>query len=348
MKSLITELFRRRTLNEAGLAALLGTLRVEDEAFLYEQARRVQHSVYGRNIYFRGLIEFTSFCKNDCYYCGLRRSNGNAQRYRLTEDQILACCSRGYALGFRTFVLQGGEDAYFDDEKLCRIISAIHRKYPDCAITLSVGERSRESYRTLRDAGAERYLLRQETSDPAHYRLLHPEPLTIENRKRCLWDLKELGYQVGCGIMIGAPGQTANHILQDLHFMQELQPDMIGIGPFIPHHDTPFCNKPSGTLTETLHLLAILRLMFPEALLPSTTALGTIDPLGREKGILAGANVIMPNLSPSDVRGKYLLYDGKPHVDEEINRNFFDLNQRINSIGYRVCVSRGDRYGFRA
>ena len=314
----------------------------EDEQVLYAAARAVKEANYGTEVYLRGLIEFTNYCKNDCYYCGLRRSNRNCERYRMTAEEIFACCEQGYALGFRTFVLQGGEDGYLTDERLCALLRAIKSRWPDCALTLSIGERSRESYRLLLEAGAERYLLRQETSNPLHYRHLHPQELTIENRKRCLWDLKELGYQVGCGIMVGAPGQTAEHILEDLEFMQQLQPHMVGIGPFIPHHDTPFREEKAGGLAETLHLLAIIRLMLPSVLLPSTTALGTIHPYGREMGIQAGANVVMPNLSPRDNRKKYLLYDGKTGVADEAATQTQALIARMQAIGCTVPVSRGD------
>ena len=341
-KDRIDALARQQDLPDAELADLLENLDPEEEACLYEAARTVRHRVYGHEVYLRGLIEFTNFCRNDCYYCGIRRSNTKVQRYRLSREQILDCCRKGYALGFRTFVLQGGEDPWFTDERVCEIVSAIHRNHPDCAITLSIGEKSRESYQAFFDAGAERYLLRQETSDPAHYAMLHPRAQQMENRQRCLWDLKEIGYQVGCGIMVGSPGQTTACILEDLRFMQALAPHMIGIGPFIPHQDTPFRDEPAGTLTDTLHLLAILRLMFPHALLPATTALGTIHPQGREMGILAGANVVMPNLSPADVRSKYLLYDGKICTGDEAAECRQCMVQRMEHIGYQVTVSRGD------
>ena len=309
---------------------------------LYALAAAECEKYYGREVYLRGLIEFTSVCRNDCLYCGLRRSNTDAQRYRLTQDEILSCCRQGYALGLRTFVLQGGEDGYFTDARLCGIVRAIKSEFPDCAVTLSVGERSRESYAALYAAGAERYLLRHETADCEHYARLHPSELSAAHRQQCLYDLKDIGYQVGCGMMLGAPYQTPRHILADLRFMQRLQPHMIGMGPFIPHRDTPFAAFPAGTLDDTLRLLSIVRLMFPQVLLPATTALGTIHPQGREMGILAGANVIMPNLSPESVRAKYLLYDGKTGTDSEAAQNCEDLCRRMQGIGRRVVVSRGD------
>ena len=325
---------------------LPGARCTKEEFFLFENARQVRERSYGKDVYLRGLIEFTNYCRCDCRYCGIRRSNTAAQRYRLSREQILDCCEEGYGLGFRTFVLQGGEDMAYSDGQICELVSSIKSRYGDCAVTLSIGERKRESYRAYFDAGADRYLLRQETSDPAHYRYLHPEQQTIENRKRCLWDLREIGYQVGCGIMTGSPGQTTEHIIEDLLFMKELSPQMIGIGPFIPHKDTPFAREKAGTLQDTLILLAVIRLMMPDVLLPATTALGTIDPLGRERGLLAGANVIMPNLSPAGVRGKYLLYDGKICTGDEAAQCRICLEKRVERTGYRVIMSRGDCAGF--
>ena len=368
IQTLIDRLERERTLSDAELEELFAILAQahkgpgagkvqicadipqavcsEEEAILYAAARRVREQYYGKDVYLRGLIEFTNYCRNDCRYCGIRRSNKKAERYRLTKDQILDCCRQGYNLGFRTFVLQGGEDLSYTDAAICDIVSSIRALYPDCAITLSIGEKSRESYKAYKDAGADRYLLRQETSSPAHYRYLHPEELTIENRKRCLSDLKELGYQVGCGIMVGSPGQTRDHILQDLRYMQDFGPHMIGVGPFIPHKDTPFKDEAPGTLTDTLHLLAVIRLMIPGVLLPATTALGTIHPVGRELGLLAGANVIMPNLSPVNVRGKYLLYDGKICTGDEAASCRHCMDLRIARAGYKTAMVRGDCAGF--
>lgn len=290
----------------------------------------------------RGLIEFTNYCRNDCYYCGIRKSNCNAERYRLTKEQILECCDVGYELGFRTFVLQGGEDGYYTDKILADIVSSIKAKYPDCAITLSLGEKSYESYKLLYEAGADRYLLRHETANAQHYSKLHPPVMSLKNRKQCLYNLKEIGYQVGCGFMVGSPFQTTECLVDDLMFIKELQPHMVGIGPFIPHKDTPFAGKPAGTLELTLFLLGIIRLMLPYVLLPATTALGTIHPKGRELGILAGANVVMPNLSPKEVRSKYLLYDNKICTGDEAAECRMCLTHRIESIGYKLVVSRGD------
>ena len=329
-------------LDREQMRLLLESLSREDEAFLFAQAREVCDQHYGKSVFLRGLIEFSSWCRNDCYYCGLRHSNRQAKRYRLSAEQILDCADQGYGLGFRTIVLQSGEDPFWRDEDLCALVSGIKDRHPDCAVTLSVGEKSRASYQRFFDAGADRYLLRQETSDPEHYRHLHPSALTIENRKRCLQDLKDIGYQVGCGIMVGSPGQTMDHILEDLYYMADFQPHMVGIGPFIPHRDTPFAHEKSGSAADTLRLLSVIRLMLPRVLLPATTALGTIDPLGREKGILAGANVIMPNLSPSDVRDKYLLYDGKICTGDEAAECRMCMERRMERIGYHVTVSRGD------
>ena len=344
-KQLVDELKKKQILPEEELKELLSGWNAEDEEYLYAQAREVRELVYGKDVYLRGLIEFSNYCRNDCYYCGIRRSNAHAERYRLTKEQILDCCRQGYDLGFRTFVLQGGEDGYFTDDKICSIVSEIKQRYPDCAVTLSIGEKSYESYQAFFDAGADRYLLRHETANCEHYRMLHPQSLSIENRKQCLWNLKEIGYHVGCGMMVGSPGQKPEYLVEDLLFMHDLQPHMIGIGPFIAHKDTPFADQKSGTLEDTLHLLGILRLMFPYALIPATTALGTIHPMGREKGILAGANVVMPNLSPVQVRGKYLLYDGKICTGDEAAECRMCMQRRIEKVGYQVKVSRGDWEG---
>jgi biotin synthase len=341
-KALIDDLAAQHTLDAQELLTLLEQRTPEGADYLFKQARKVRHAIYGRDVYMRGLIEFTNYCKNNCSYCGIRSSNRKAERYRLTKEQILECCAQGHALGFRTFVLQGGEDPFFTDEKMVEIIGAIKEAFPDCAITLSTGEKSRESYRLLREAGADRYLLRHETANADHYAKLHPPPLTLANRKRCLWDLKELGYQVGCGFMVGSPHQTNRHLVEDLLFLKELQPHMVGIGPFIPHSQTPFASQPAGTLELTLYLLGIVRLLLPKVLLPATTALGTIHPTGREAGILAGANVVMPNLSPTSVRSKYMLYDNKICTGDEAAECRQCLSGRMNRIGYNLVVSRGD------
>ncbi len=310
--------------------------------YLFSLSSKRREEYYGKDVYIRGLIEFTNYCKNDCYYCGIRRSNKNVQRYRLDLDDILNCCEEGYSLGFRTFVLQGGEDPYFTDERMCGIISEIRKRYNDCAITLSIGEKSRESYQAYFDAGANRYLLRHETADHTHYSKLHPQELSLDNRKRCLYDLKEIGYQVGTGFMVGSPFQTAENLAKDMMFIKELQPSMAGIGPFITHKDTPFSDKPSGTLELTLFMLGLIRLTLPYALIPSTTALGTIAPNGRELGLKAGANVIMPNLSPVSVRKKYMLYDNKICTGEESAQCIQRLKNRVSSVGYEIVCSRGD------
>lgn len=310
--------------------------------YLFEKARKIRQMHYGTDVYIRGLIEFTNYCKNDCYYCGIRRSNAQAHRYRLSQEQILQCCRQGYDLGFRTFVLQGGEDGYFTEERMVRLIREIRKDYPDCAITLSIGERSYDSYLAFFNAGADRYLLRHETWDTAHYQLLHPPALSAEHRRQCLWDLKKIGYQVGTGYMVGSPFQTAENPADDMLFLEKLNPQMVGIGPFIPHHDTPFKDQPAGTLELTLYMLGLIRLLLPKVLLPATTALGTIDEKGRELGILAGANVVMPNLSPENVRKDYLLYDNKICTGSEAAECRNDLENRMHAIGYQVVSHRGD------
>ena len=309
---------------------------------LTEEAVRLRRHYYGDKVYTRGLIEFTNYCKNDCYYCGIRRGNSHAQRYRLSREEILACCDNGYALGFRTFVLQGGEDPYYTDERMAEIISLIRRGWPDCAITLSIGEKSYESYRLFKEAGADRYLLRHETASDELYRRLHPEEMLLSHRKQCLYDLKSLGYQVGAGFMVGSPGQTMEHLAEDLIFLKELEPQMVGIGPFIPHHETRFANETAGSVGLTLFLLSVIRILLPKVLLPATTALGTMDPLGREKGLAAGANVVMPNLSPVKNRKQYDLYDNKICTGEEAAECRECLDKRIESVGYQLVNERGD------
>ena len=315
-----------------------------DEAadYIAQKAQAVRIKIYGKDVYIRGLIEVSNICKNNCLYCGIRNANKECSRYRLDEQDILACCKEGYELGFRTFVLQGGEDPYFTDEVLCRILRQIKTLYPDCAVTLSLGERSKESYKALYDAGADRYLLRHETADKEHYQKLHPAEMSFENRMQCLKNLKEIGYQTGCGFMVGSPYQTAENLAKDLKFVEEFSPEMCGIGPFISHKATPFCREPSGSFEMTLYLLSILRLIKPNLLLPATTALGTINPKGREMGILAGANVVMPNLSPVSVRKKYELYDNKICTGEEAAQCKLCLSRRMESIGYKIVTARGD------
>lgn len=342
MKRLIDALERDCNLSDDRFAMLMDQSTPKDQQYLFERARAVRERYYGRKVYIRGLIELTNYCKNDCYYCGIRCSNKNAQRYRLTQEEIMQCCRAGYELGFRTFVLQGGEDAHFTDEVMVGIVSGIRSQYPDCAITLSLGERSRQSYQKLYDAGANRYLLRHETADEQLYASLHPAALKLENRMRCLRDLKEIGYQTGAGFMVGSPGQTTRHIIKDFRFLQELQPQMVGLGPFIPHHDTPFAAYSAGTAQQTMLCLAICRLLLPKVLLPATTALGTIDGDGREKGMMAGCNVVMPNLSPKDYRAKYLLYDNKIATGDEAAESLASLRRRMAKIGYEVVDDRGD------
>ena len=342
MRAIIDKLELTHNLSDEEFMALLKSASPADDTELAQRARKLRELYYGKDVYIRGLIEFTNYCRNNCYYCGIRRDNPNAQRYRLTAEQILTCCDTGYQLGFRTFVLQGGEDAYFTDERLCALLREIKQRHPNCAITLSIGERSKESYQRLFHAGADRYLLRHETANKAHYEQLHPAEMSYNHRRQCLRDLKAIGYQVGCGMMVGSPGQKTEHLIQDLRLLQELQPEMVGIGPFIPQHDTPFAQQAGGTVAMTLRLLSIIRLLLPNVLLPATTALGTIDPKGREKGMLAGANVLMPNLSPTAVRKKYALYDNKICTGEEAAECIRCLAARVESTGYNIVVNRGD------
>lgn len=339
---LIEKLKNERKLSLEEYVFLLENRTEKVEERLAAHARKARRAVYGQSVFIRGLIEISNICKNDCLYCGIRKSNADCQRYRLTLDEILECCREGYELGFRTFVLQGGEDGYYTDDVLSRVIGAIKEHYPDCAVTLSLGERSRNSYQKLFDAGADRYLLRHETADASHYGLLHPQELSHENRMRCLKDLKDIGYQTGCGFMVSSPYQTVEHLAKDLKFIEEFQPDMCGIGPFIPAKGTPFEKQKAGTVELCCYLLSIIRLIKPNILLPATTALGTIDSFGREKGILAGANVVMPNLSPPAVRKKYNLYDNKISDGAESAQSKDALAERMHRIGYEIVTDRGD------
>ena len=333
--------------DHAGWVALIQKASEEDRLFSRNLARERAQARFGRQVFFRGIIEFTNHCKNDCYYCGIRRSNRDLSRYRLTEDEILTCCEEGYKLGYRTFVLQGGEDGWWTDEKITALVRRIRAAYPDCAITLSIGEKSRQAYQAFFDAGADRYLLRHETADCAHYGKLHPPAQALENRMRCLFDLKEIGYQTGAGMMIGAPYQTADTLARDFAFLAKLRPQMVGMGPFLPHRDTPFRDFPAGSAEQTLYLLSLVRLMLPDALLPATTALGTLDGRGRQEGVLSGCNVVMPNLSPMAVRKKYLLYDHKAGTDDSGESSLSKLRAQMQEIGYTVAVGRGDFTGGR-
>ena len=327
LQSVVEKLVSGGDITREEIILLLENRNEETQSYLAQKASAVARENYGNKVFVRGLIEFTNYCKNDCYYCGIRCSNKNASRYRLTREEILECASHGYDLGFRTIVLQGGEDAFYKDDLIADIVKSIKSEHPDCAVTLSIGEKSFESYKKFFDAGADRYLLRH---------------LSAENRQQCLYNLKKIGFQTGAGFMVGSPYQTIENIADDLLFLKKLDPEMIGIGPFIPHKETPFADMTAGTLELTLYLLSIIRLMLPTVLLPATTALGTIDPRGRELGILAGANVVMPNLSPVSVRKKYDLYDNKICTGEEAAECMNCLKRRIESIGYEIVTDRGD------
>lgn len=342
IRSLIESLAEHHTLGHAEYELLIQSRTADAAQMLAQKADEARRKIYGNTVFVRGLIEISSYCKNDCLYCGLRRSNAKCERYRLSADKIFACADEGYTLGLRTFVLQGGEDSFFTDRRLCKIISTLKEKHPDCAVTLSLGERSAQSYRSLKDAGADRYLLRHETADAFHYAQLHPAELSLENRIRCLHTLRECGFQIGCGFMAGSPFQTPSHIAADLKFIEEFKPDMCGIGPFIPHKSTPFAGERAGSADLTCFLLSIVRLIYPPVLLPATTALATIESGGRERGILAGANVVMPNLSPPDARKKYELYDGKLSSGAESAQEIAVLRKRLRKIGFEIVTDRGD------
>ena len=338
---LIEKLERTRSLTVEEYELLLEHRSDEAAALLAEKADAVRRNIYGNAVFIRGLIEVSNICKNDCLYCGIRRSNKSCDRYRLTKEQILECAEEGYGLGFRTFVLQGGE-GIFSAGHTADIVRELKKRWPDCAVTLSLGEYSREEYALMREAGADRYLLRHETADKAHYDRLHPAEMSFDNRMRCLRDLHDLGFQVGCGFMVGSPYQTMHNLALDLKFVEEFSPEMCGIGPFIPQKDTPFGNYPAGTAELTIYLLSIIRLIKPNILLPATTALGTITKDGRERGIKAGANVVMPNLSPLSERKKYALYDNKIATGDESAQAVEHLRQSMAKIGYEVVTARGD------
>ena len=341
-EALIRTLDREHRLSGDQWERLFTEYTPEDADFAIELARQRTLERFGRKIWFRGIVEFSNICKCDCHYCGIRCSNHNVSRYRLSPEDIFECCAEGYGAGFRTFVLQGGEDGWFTDERMCAIVREIKEKWPDCAVTLSLGERSRESYQAMFDAGADRYLLRHETADEDHYALLHPASQTLANRLRCLRDLKDIGYQTGCGIMVGSPGQTPATLAKDMIFMQEFRPQMVGVGPFLPHKDTPFRGEKPGSVELTLFVLALCRLVLPGVLLPATTALGTAEADGRVRGVLAGCNVIMPNLSPASVRKKYMLYDNKAGSDLTASEGVALLRGQMEAIGYGVVIGRGD------
>lgn len=342
MKQWVDKLKQQGTLCDEEFRQLLTHYDAEILQYINNQAQEISFQHFGNKIYIRGLIEVSNCCRNNCYYCGIRKGNTHIERYRLRLESILDCCKQGYEVGFRTFVLQGGEDAALTDERIEKIVSEIRKHYPDCAITLSLGEKPRKAYERFFHAGANRYLLRHETYDRLHYQLLHPEEMSSEHRLKCLLDLKAIGYQTGTGIMVGSPGQTVEHLIQDIRFIERLQPEMIGIGPFLPHHDTPFAEHPSGTVEQTLLLLSIFRLMHPSALIPSTTALATLATDGRERGIRAGANVVMPNLSPCNERKKYELYNNKASLGAESAEGLAVLQRQLQSIGYDISTERGD------
>ena len=341
-KLLIDKLYSNNILDHNEFKQLIEYHDEEDKEYLFKLARKVRESEYGKDVYIRGLIEFTNYCRNDCYYCGIRRSNANACRYRLDKDTILNCTKEGYRLGFRTFVLQGGEDMYFTRDIISDIVYSIKEQHPDCAVTLSVGEREYDDYLAWYKSGADRYLLRHEAASEELYKKLHPENMSYRNRIKCLEALKEIGYQVGCGFMVGAPFQTTKHIAEDLKFIEGFKPDMCGIGPFVPHKDTIFKNEKAGSVEFTCFLLSIIRLIHPPVLLPATTALGTISENGREEGILSGAYVVMPNLSPTDAREKYSLYDNKLSTGLENASNKKELGERFKNIGFEIVTDKGD------
>ena len=342
MKTIVDKLCHEHSLTAEEYRSLLLCEDTMTNGYLQEKAQQTTIARFGRFVFIRGLIEISNRCRNNCLYCGIRKSNTMVSRYSLTRETILSCCREGYALGFRTFVLQGGEDVSQTDDWVEKTVACIRKEFPDCAITLSLGEKTKEAYQRFFEAGANRYLLRHETFNEAHYRSLHPSDMNRDHRLQCLEALKEIGYQTGTGIMAGSPGQTIDHLVEDLLFIERFQPEMIGIGPFIPHADTPFANEPAGSIDLTLKLLSFFRLMHPSALIPSTTALASLSADGRERGILAGANVVMPNLSPSSVRKKYSLYNNKAAFGSEAAEGLKELEKQLGKIGYTISKDRGD------
>lgn len=342
MDALVERLAHEHVLDAQGYASLLASC--DETAFnlLQKYAAEVAQSHFGSRVYIRGLIEVSNYCRNNCYYCGIRRDNREVSRYRLTDEQILSACENGYRLGFRTFVLQGGEDAHLTDERLVPLVETMHRRYPDCAITLSLGERSHSSYKQLYDAGASRYLLRHEAASRQLYEQLHPVSMSWHNRMKCIEELQQIGFQTGMGMMVGVPGQSIDHLVEDLLLMQQMRPHMVGIGPFIPHSLTPLGHHPAGSVRLTLMLICIVRLMLPSALIPSTTALASLSSQAQLQGIQCGANVIMPNLSPSDVRDSYQIYEGKAAFGSEAAEGLFILSERLAEIGYEISYEKGD------
>ena len=347
-RELIDKLNIQKALEKAEWIQLFRDFSKEDRLYAAHLAREIADARFGKKIYIRGIVEFSNYCKNDCYYCGIRCSNQHAQRYRLSKEEILACCDEGSALGFKTFVLQSGEDKAYSLQALCDIVRSIKERHPDCAVTLSLGEMREAEYRALYEAGADRYLLRHETADAAHYAKLHPQNLNLKNRLECLQTLKTIGFQTGCGMMIGSPYQTPACLAEDMLFIKAFEPHMVGIGPFIAHKDTPFKDKENGSYETTLFVLSLVRIMLPDTLLPATTALGTVHPAGREEGIKAGANVVMPNVSPLAARKKYMLYDNKICTGEESAQCIACLKSRLAAIGYEIVESRGDYSALRA
>ena len=346
-KARIDRLRAENRLSHADWAALFSDWDEDDRAYAAALAQEITAARFGSRVYFRGIIEFSNVCKNDCCYCGIRKSNRGQTRYRLTGDEILLCCREGYRLGYRTFVLQSGEDPWWTDERMVDLIGRIRASFPDCAITLSIGERSRESYQAMYEAGANRYLLRHETADRAHYETLHPSEMSFEHRINCLWTLKEIGYQVGCGMMIGTPNQSPETLAKDMELLTAFQPAMAGIGPFLPHSATPFRDCAAGSVPLSLFCLSLTRILLPEVLLPSTTALGTASSDGRIQGILAGCNVVMPNLSPQNVRRSYMLYDNKAGTELSAEEGLALLKQQVASVGREIVVGRGDHRDYR-
>jgi biotin synthase len=315
-------------------------LKADDAAELFAMADDIRKRYFKDEVHIRGIIEFSNYCMKNCFYCGLRRDNKTIERYRISEDEIIDTALKAGELGYKTILLQSGEDGGYTIEGLCAIIKRI-RSNLDCAITLSLGEKSFDEYRSLRDAGADRYLLRFETSDRGLFNKLKPDS-SYENRLDCIKNLKKLGFQVGSGFMVGLPGQTYEILADDILLLRELDLDMIGIGPFLSHHNTPLGNSASGTLDLTLRALAIIRILMPDVHIPATTAMGTVEKGGREKALQCGANVIMPNVTPIKYRKYYEIYPNKICIDDAPSDCRACIEGMLKSLGRAAATNKGD------
>ncbi len=342
MNKLIEKAYKEEKFNIEEIIELL-SFGDDDTQELFDSADYIRRKYVGDEIHLRGLIEFSNFCERNCYYCGLRKDNKKLSRYRLTPQEIINYSVKCEELGYRTVVLQSGEDSYYTVEILSNIIKEIKQK-TNLAVTLCIGERNKYEYKRLFDAGADRYLLKFETSDPVLYYKLHPD-LLYENRRKKILELKEIGYQIGSGIIVGLPGQTINSIAQDIIWFDELELDMIAIGPYVHHQETPLENIKFKDLSLVLKIIAITRIMTKDTLIPATTAISTLDIFnGRRRALEVGANVIMPNVIPPHLREKYQIYPKNKILLQEPESQKKEIETMITYIGRMIAKSRGDSY----